>query len=1059
MLNKASPYYFNHTNSDLKNSPVVGGFFNNLKVKIFTSYTLTSRYTSNITYSSRRVYSSTSFSEDQSTVKVEVSYDNVELSKWQTLKDNKGKSGIYRWTNKNKGKCYIDSGVDLSKIFRNYFRKGYLERGVRKLPGINKVLLNANFKLDILEYVSKEKAIEIEQYYMDLINPQYNLLTGSCLGYKHSEEYKLKKSESLRGIIMTDETKLKMSESGIGENMYGKLNKGFLGRTHTEQTREKLSEGECHAEGTKSKISRKLSIPVEVTNLETNTKVIYDTANKAGLSLLCSTSRINSYRISKKIYNNKYLINSVTRNLSKITCRQVSSLYLYLEIVRGKGSPLFMIRIIMNGGIRPNQEGRVALLVKIPRIKAILLEVYLPVVSSRGLQLACDRLGATSPYFELLSGDTVRSQTNCINNFKVESRQSKGIDIQNIGTSRLPKAGNSYGNRGIIVPEYASIYSPVKVGARGRIPYFNIRTLSSSAGSPVQNKSDTSEKLLKLREHCKNNPEGFVNLDKIYRLLYDPMLYDLAYINLISNPGNMTPGITPTTLDGMSMEVIESIIDKLKDGSFKFSPGGTRPLTIAPPRDKLVQEVMRMLLEAIFEPTFSDNSHGFRPNRSCHTALKRIKETFGVASWYIEGDISKCFDCFDQGLLMQIIEKRIRDKRFTDLIRKALKAGYMEFKVFKHSITGTPQGSIISPILSNIYLNELDKFVESLKVEFDSGVKPNINPTYNRLRYLKSKESNPSCSAMREQSRRETQARIHKLLLKTPYYNVLDPSFKKLTYVRYADDWILGVRGSKEDCRVLLDKIKIFLDKYLNLVLSEKKTLITNANEYKSMFLGTEIFRLRHQYFSSSQFGFNGKEVRLEAPKQKILNKLTNVGFLDNNEPVPRFLWLHNDKDTIISLYNSVYHGYINYYCFAENLSRISSLIHFILKTSCAKLLAAKYKLETQSKVFAKYGRNLKGEDRIGFAEAVYGMNAWDFKIKSKENIPTLYAETLSKASILNLKCAICESDYRVKMHHIRMMRDLNPKLSKIDALMAKRNRKQIPLCRKCHYELAPRSP
>jgi hypothetical protein len=275
-------------------------------------------------------------------------------------------------------------------------------------------------------------------------------------------------------------------------------------------------------------------------------------------------------------------------------------------------------------------------------IKAILLEVYLPVVSSHGLQLACDRLGAAIPYFELLSGDTIRPQTNCINNFKVESRQSKGINIQNIGTSRLPKAENSYGNRGIVVPGYVSIYSPMKIGARGRIPDFNIRTLSTSAGSPVQSKSDTSEKLLRLREHCKNNPDGYVNLDKIYRLMYDPMLYDLAYRNLRSNPGNMTPGITPTTLDGMSMEVIEGIIEKLKDGSFKFSPGrrvmipkasgGTRPLTITPPRDKLVQEVMRMLLEAIFEPTFSDNSHGFRPGRSCHTALKRIKETFGVAS-------------------------------------------------------------------------------------------------------------------------------------------------------------------------------------------------------------------------------------------------------------------------------------------------------------------------------------------------------------------------------------------------------------------------------------------
>lgn len=512
----------------------------------------------------------------------------------------------------------------MSIRFRNYFSKGYLEKPRLGKTAINKALLKygyANFQLDIIEYVSKEKAIEIEQYYMDLLNPQYNLLkvAGSWLGYKHSEETKLKMSESRRGKIMTDETKLKMSESQRGEKnpMYGKANKTFLGRTHNEQSRRKMRDshlgekhyffGKSHSEETKSKISNKLGSPVQVTDLETN-KVIYDTANKAAQSLLCSTSTVNSYR-SKNIYKNKYLIVSVTRNLSIITCRQGGSWYLpptpdNKKIVRGKGSPLSMI--ISNGGIRPNQEGRVASLVKILMIKAILLEVYLPVVSSHGLQLTCDppryapggegvwnRLSAAISHLELLGGGTVRPQTNCINNFKVKSRQSKGILIQNIGTSRLPKAGNGYGNRGIVVPGYANIYCPMKIGTRGRIPDFNIRELSTSAGSPVQSKSDTCAKLLKLREHCMKNPDTPVNLEKIYRLMYDPSLYELAYNKLKSNPGNMTAGITPTTLDGMSMEVIERIIEKLKDNSFKFTPGrrveipkasgGTRPLTIAPP--------------------------------------------------------------------------------------------------------------------------------------------------------------------------------------------------------------------------------------------------------------------------------------------------------------------------------------------------------------------------------------------------------------------------------------------------------------------------------------------
>lgn len=200
----------------------------------------------------------------------------------------------------------------------------------------------------------------------------------------------------------------------------------------------------------------------------------------------------------------------------------------------------------------------------------------------------------------------------------------------------------------------------------------------------------------------------------------------------------MTPGITPTTLDGFSIEVIEEIIEKLKDESFSFSPGrrvmipkasgGQRPLTVAPPRDKIVQEVMRMILEAIFESSFSPNSHGFRPGKGCHSALRQIFTTFGVASWYIEGDISQCFPSIDHEILIKILLRRIKDERFINLIRKSLKAGYFEFGEYKHSLIGTPQGSIISPILSNIYLNEFDKFIKELILSFSKGDKPRGNP-------------------------------------------------------------------------------------------------------------------------------------------------------------------------------------------------------------------------------------------------------------------------------------------------------------------------------------------
>jgi retron-type reverse transcriptase len=321
----------------------------------------------------------------------------------------------------------------------------------------------------------------------------------------------------------------------------------------------------------------------------------------------------------------------------------------------------------------------------------------------------------------------------------VENRQPKEVLGSEIRTSGLPKVENDYGNGGIIVPNDILFYqySFVKTEKRGRISSLNIRMFHSAAGSSSTVESDSANKLLKLANYCEQNPNETIT-DPIYRLMYNPRLYEMAYHKIKSKPGNMTPGIVPTTLDGMSSTVINEIIESLKNQTFHFAPGrriqipksngGKRPLTIAPPRDKLVQEVMRIILEIIFEPTFSESSHGFRAGRSCHTALKNIKEKFGVATCYIEGDIAKCFDSINHNKLMEIVEHKIKDRRFTRLIRKALNAGYFEFKQYKHSIVGTPQGSIISPILCNIFMDKLDKFIENLKKEFDRGEKAKINP-------------------------------------------------------------------------------------------------------------------------------------------------------------------------------------------------------------------------------------------------------------------------------------------------------------------------------------------
>lgn len=707
---------------------------------------------------------------------------------------------------------------------------------------------------------------------------------------------------------------------------------------------------------------------------------------------------------------------------------------------------------LCKGRIRSNQADRLVSRTVLPMIKTALFEIHLWGSSSIGTWFACDRSSETNSVVKWLTELWTVFTQNAISIIKVDSGWSKGSVWPYVRTSGSPKVGNNYGDRGIVVPNLFGRYHQMNGSIWGRIPSWNIRCLSSAAGRSGTVESDSARKLLKLAEYCRKNPGAYI-ADPLYKMMFDPKLYELAYSKIKSKPGNMTKGIVATTLDGMSGEVIDGIIAKLKDNSFRFSAarrveipkpnGKKRPLTIAPPRDKLVQEVMRLILEAIFEPTFSPNSHGFRPGKSCHSALKSIFQEFGVATWYIEGDISQCFPSIDHDILMRILEGRIKDQRFLRLIRKALKAGYFELKTYKHSVVGTPQGSIISPILANILLDKLDSFVLQLKQGFDRGNKPKINSVWSRYQNKKMRAKDL-----------QTKLKVHKLLLSVPSRDPLDSSFKKLVYVRYADDWLIGIRGSKEDATSILDQIRNFLASELKLELSLDKTVITNAKSEKALFLGTRIGRARHTSFSRGKDGNlkrNGKIIRLEAPLERIKKKLKETNFMESNLPAPRFLWLHNNKDEIIILYNAVYRGFINYYRFVSNFGSISAWLHYTLKSSCAKLLAAKFSLGSQRKVFVKFGSNLKGSDKVSFVKAEYKLSTWSFKFKQVDLIQSLYTQSLSAASLYGLACSACGSDYRVEMHHVRILKDLNPKLSKIDQLMVRTRRKQIALCRECH--------
>ena len=231
-----------------------------------------------------------------------------------------------------------------------------------------------------------------------------------------------------------------------------------------------------------------------------------------------------------------------------------------------------------------------------------------------------------------------------------------------------------------------------------------------------------------LTEHSKDSTYKY---ERLYRLLFNEEMWYVAYERIYAKPGNMTPGADGQTIDGMSLNRIEKLIASLRDESYQPQPsrrvyipkknGKMRPLGVPAMNDKLVQEVVRMILNAIYEGSFEHTSHGFRPKRSCHTALAQIQKTFNGTSWFIEGDIKGFFDNIKHDVLVGILRERISDDRFIRLIRKFLNAGYVEEWRFHKTYSGTPQGGIISPILANIYLDKLDKYVKEYIHSFDKG--------------------------------------------------------------------------------------------------------------------------------------------------------------------------------------------------------------------------------------------------------------------------------------------------------------------------------------------------
>jgi group II intron reverse transcriptase/maturase len=559
-------------------------------------------------------------------------------------------------------------------------------------------------------------------------------------------------------------------------------------------------------------------------------------------------------------------------------------------------------------------------------------------------------------------------------------------------------------------------------------------------------------------------------VERIYRMLRNRELFLTAYSNLYANQGALTPGIDPDdTIDGMSVDKIDSIIQQLETGTYQWQPsrrvyilksnGNLRPLGLPGWKDKLLQEAIRILLTAYYEPQFSKHSHGFRPKRGCHTALKEIAITWRGTAWFIEGDIKGCFDNINHEILLEIIGRNIKDNRFIKLLKEMLEAGYLEDWQYNPTYSGTPQGGVISPLLSNIYLNELDKFVEEILMpKYHRPELKKVNPEHNRLTYaigVARKKGEPVEELIRER-------------LKIPYYDQ-NSDWRMLHYVRYADDFLLGFKGPREEAENIKAEIKSFLMARLKLTLSEEKTLITHASTEKARFLSYEI-GMDTDENRTSQDGIRTltKTPMFRIPPDVIKKWMDRVS--RNGKSIHRSELLNRPDYDIVQTYDAELRGIVNYYTMAVNVTKLYSVKNRMME-SLAKTLASKHK----SSVKRVYRKHIYSTDeglkaikvvvtREGKPNLTATFGAQPIRYQRTGNIKDspegfYNGRTQLIERMQAEECELCGSKTKIEVHHINKLKDYRSKFKGKEApnwlkVMMQMMRKTLVVCHECHVAI-----
>jgi RNA-directed DNA polymerase len=573
----------------------------------------------------------------------------------------------------------------------------------------------------------------------------------------------------------------------------------------------------------------------------------------------------------------------------------------------------------------------------------------------------------------------------------------------------------------------------------------------------------------------------------LFRLLSCRSLWTAGLDRLVRNKGAGTPGVDGVTVHALGNTEIEALIQQLMDGTYCPRPvrrvyipkanGKLRPLGIPTAKDRLVQEVVRSILNQIYEPIFSDHSHGFRSGRSCHTTLTHIMKVWSGVKWLVEVDIKGYFDNIDHSILMKLLERRIDDRKFLSLIRAMLKAGFLEQWIFNATHSGTPQGGVISPLLANIYLHELDLFVEERIRNFDKGRKRARSLKYHALtqqslRYRKRIQHLRDTG--REDEARQVLAKhdaCRAEMTTIPSVDPMDPAYKRLRYVRYADDILFGVIGSKGEAREIMHAVKAFLTDVLNLEVSSEKSGIRKADK-GVRFLGYDVRtwtgdRQVVMHIAGRHKGLKrsiSEMIQLGVPREKVQTFAMKQGYgsYDVGKGIHRNGLIHCDDVEIARIYNAELRGFANYYALAYNVKPKLSKLHLMWQQSLYKTIAAKHKT-TIRKVVAHF--------KVGPGKYV----VWQMVESKRVEVPvwSLRNLTLKSSGLWEVdhlfktahaafqatrytdranaqQCASCGSTRGpFQVHHKNPMR--TSKQRGWLRIAAGRKRKTVILCEECH--------